>query len=103
MPGFALHDELGSLVGAGLTNWQALAAATVTAARWLRTDTGRGTIEVGKTADLVLLDANPLDEIANSRRIAAVMLGGRYLPKAELDRRMEALAARFSTDANPNP
>jgi len=52
---------------------------------------------------LVLLDANPLDEIANSRRIAAVMLGGRYLPKAELDRRMEALAARFSTDANPNP
>jgi imidazolonepropionase-like amidohydrolase len=100
MPGFALHDELESLVDAGLSNWQALAAATVTPARWLGIGQDRGTIEGRKVADLVLLDANPLDDIANSRRIAAVILGGRYLSKAELDRRMEALAVRFSANLN---
>jgi imidazolonepropionase-like amidohydrolase len=96
MPGFALHDELESLVAAGLTNWQALAAATVTPARWLGTDADRGTVETGKTANFVLLDASPLDQIANSRRIAAVLLGGRYLSKDELDGHMRAFAARFT-------
>ena len=100
MPGFALHDELEALVGAGLTNWQALAAATVTATRWLGTDTDRGTVEAGKAADLVLLDADPLNEIANTRRIAAVILGGRYFSKAKLAQDMAALAARFGVDSN---
>lgn len=53
-----------------------------------------GTVEVGKRADLILLEADPLADISNSRRIFAVILGGRYLPRAMLDRRLAALAAR---------
>ncbi|HEV2667746.1 MAG TPA: amidohydrolase family protein, partial [Blastocatellia bacterium] len=100
MPGFALHDELQSLVEAGLTNWQALAAATVTPTRWIGTESDRGTIEAGKAADLVLLDADPLAEISNTRRIAAVIVGGQFLSKTVLDGRMAALASKFSTEAD---
>lgn len=53
-----------------------------------------GTVEVGKRADLILLEADPLADISNSRRIFAVILGGRYLSRAMLDRRLAALAAR---------
>ena len=66
-------------------------------AQWLGTLDDRGTVETGKRADLVLLDANPLEDIANTRRISAVVFNGRYLPRAELDRRMAALAARNPT------
>jgi imidazolonepropionase-like amidohydrolase len=54
----------------------------------------RGTVEAGKRADLVLLDANPLEDIANTRRIAAVIAGGHYLSRAELDARLARMAAR---------
>jgi imidazolonepropionase-like amidohydrolase len=101
VPGFALHDELEALVDAGLTNWWALAAATIAPARWLGTDSDRGTVEAGKVADLVLLDTNPLDHIANTRRIAAVILHGQLLSKAELDRKMALLAARFAGGTRP--
>jgi imidazolonepropionase-like amidohydrolase len=103
IPGFALHDELKALVKAGLTNWQALEAATITPARWLGTDAYRGTIESGKSADLVLLDANPLAQITNTNRIVAVILDGRLLSKPELDQRMATLANQFSADASPEP
>jgi imidazolonepropionase-like amidohydrolase len=63
-------------------------------AQWLGTLPDRGTVETGKRADLVLLDANPLEAITNTRRITAVIFNGRYLPRAELDRQMAALAAR---------
>jgi imidazolonepropionase-like amidohydrolase len=84
-PGFSLHDELGLLVEAGLTPAEALRTATVNAATYLGTGKTSGTIEEGKTADLVLLDANPLDDIANTRRIAAVAARGRLLERAEID------------------
>lgn len=69
--GFALHDELVALVHAGLTNEQALASATRLPAEWLGMAEDRGTIEKGKRADLVLLDADPLTDISNTRKIAA--------------------------------
>jgi imidazolonepropionase-like amidohydrolase len=53
----------------------------------------RFTVATGKRADLVLLDANPLDDIRDTRRIAAVVRNGRYLPRAELDKMMAAIAA----------
>jgi imidazolonepropionase-like amidohydrolase len=84
-PGFSLHDELGLLVEAGLTPAQALRAATLNPAIFVGADKTSGTIEAGKVADLVLLDANPLDDIANTRRIAAVFARGRYLDRGELD------------------
>jgi hypothetical protein len=80
VPGFALHQELELLVQAGLTPMEALQAATREPARFLGLEAERGTIEVGKAADLVLLEADPLADIRNTRRIGAVVLGGRVVP-----------------------
>jgi len=79
--GDALHGELELLVRAGLTPLQALQSATRDAAKAMGVSEEVGTIEVGKTADLVLLDANPLTNISNTRGIQAVVLRGRLLPK----------------------
>ncbi|MEQ1499330.1 MAG: amidohydrolase family protein [Novosphingobium sp.] len=98
--GFSLHEELELLVGAGLTNQEALAAATRLPAQWLGVHGDRGTIEIGKRADLVLLDADPLIAIANSRRIAGVFLSGRFINRARLDAMMADLAQR-NTAAKP--
>jgi imidazolonepropionase-like amidohydrolase len=84
-PGFSLHEELELLVQAGLTPMGALQAATRNAGKYLGlADTG--TIEEGKRADLVLLDADPLMEIKNTRKIQSVVLAGRYFSRADLDR-----------------
>jgi len=77
-PGFSLHDELELLVEAGLTPTQALRTATSNPARFLGLSDSVGTIEKGKLADLILLDANPLDDIRNTQRIYAVVANGRY-------------------------
>lgn len=92
VPGFSLQDELAALVAAGLSNQQALTAATRAPCEWIKSNCG--TVAVGMRADLLLLDANPLDDIASTRRIHALVLGGRLIEKAELDRRIAALAAR---------
>ncbi len=84
-PGFSLHDELELLVEAGLTPLEALQAATLNAAVFLEATDSLGTIEVGKAADLVLLDANPLADIRNTQRILAVILRGEVYSRAELD------------------
>jgi hypothetical protein len=88
--GFTLHRELESLVAAGLTPFQALAAATRTPAEFLGATAEWGTIEIGKRADLVLLSANPLRDIRNTKRIESVMVGGRVLERAELDQLIRA-------------
>jgi predicted amidohydrolase len=85
LPGFSLHDELALLVQAGLTPLQALQAATRNAARFMCREQDLGTIQPGKLADLVLLEANPLDDIANTRRINAVVFGGRLFRKSDLE------------------
>lgn len=90
--GFNLHDELGWLVQAGLTPLAALQAATLNPARFLGRTADHGTIEAGKRADLVLLDANPLLDIANTRRIHAVVVDGRLLGRAQLDSLLAGVA-----------
>lgn len=82
-PGASLHEELGLFVEAGLTPMQALQAATRNPARFLHVD--GGTIEVGKRADLVLLEANPLADIRNTQRISAVILAGKFLDQSRLN------------------
>lgn len=89
--GFSLHDELEALAKTGLTNRQVLEAATRLPAEWLGTSGDRGEIVVGKRADLLLLDRDPLQQIANTRRIAAVFVNGQYLSRIELDSRMREL------------
>jgi len=84
-PGFGLHDELSLLVKAGLTPMEALQSATINAATYLGVMNKTGTIEVGKIADLVLLNANPLENINNTTKINAVFKAGRYFPREELN------------------
>jgi imidazolonepropionase-like amidohydrolase len=93
--GWTLHRELESLVEAGLPPFAALEAATRNPAEWLGTLAESGTVEPGKRADLVLLDANPLTDIRNTQRIAGVMRAGRWYPAAELTRMIDESAARI--------
>jgi hypothetical protein len=92
VPGFSTHRELESLVAAGLTPWQALEAGTRNVALFVGTLEATGTIETGKRADLVLLDADPLADIRNTTRRAGVMLRGRWLPQAEIQTRLDRVA-----------
>jgi imidazolonepropionase-like amidohydrolase len=84
-PGFSLHDELGLLVRAGLTPLEAIQAATLNAAKCLGLSDSYGMIVKGKVADLVLLEADPLGDIANTRKIAAVVAAGKYFGRPALD------------------
>src|SRR5204863_9596483 len=86
MPGFSLHDELARLVAAGLTPLAALQAATINPARFLHGTDSLGTVDVGKVADLVLLDGDPLSDIHNVSRIAAGVVNGRLIDGAERER-----------------
>ena len=97
--GWTIHRELESLVAAGLTPYQALAAATRNPAEFLRASKEWGTIERGKRADLVLLAGNPLDDIRNTSRIEAVSVGGRWLERKERDRMIAAAVERLGGDA----
>ncbi len=88
LPKPSVQDELMALVRAGLTPYQALTTGTRNAAAYFGTLNESGTVTVGKRADLVLLDGNPLTDIRQTASLAGVMLGGRWLPQAELDRRV---------------
>jgi imidazolonepropionase-like amidohydrolase len=94
-PGASLHDELGLLVDAGLSPLQALRAATSEPARFLGAQDSLGAVEPGRLADLVLLDADPLADIRNTRRIRGVVLGGRWLPRDTLDAWLADVAAAY--------
>jgi imidazolonepropionase-like amidohydrolase len=94
IPGFGLHDELELLVKAGLTPLQALQSATLSPARFLHRTDELGTVGIGKLADVLVLDANPLEDITAIRRIRAVIADGRLYRRADLDRLLDELAAR---------
>jgi len=101
-PGFSLHDELALLVEAGLPPMAALQAATIGPVRFMGQAERRGTVEVGKVANLVLLDRDPLADIHNSTSIRAVILGGKLMPRASLDAMLaEAEATAAKPPSNP--
>ena len=95
--GFSLHDELGLLVSAGLTPAEALRSATLSPARFLAKERDLGTISTGKSADLVLLDANPLKDIRNTARINAVVINGLLLDRVTLDKMLSQVEATASS------
>lgn len=90
VPGFSLHEELQLFVDAGLTPRDALKAATREAARFAGDLDLWGTVEVGKRADLLLLDGNPIDDVTNTRKLAGVVVRGRWLPREELTRMLDS-------------
>jgi imidazolonepropionase-like amidohydrolase len=91
VPGFSIHHELRMLVESGLTPYEALATGTRQAAAYFGTDDW-GTVTAGRAADLILLEADPLGDIANVARQAGVMVRGRWLPASEIEARLEAVA-----------
>jgi len=85
-PGFSLHEELERFVAAGFTPLEALQTATLNPAKFFGRENELGTIGKGKVADMVLLDANPLDDIGNTQKIAGVIADGRYFSRSDLDK-----------------
>jgi imidazolonepropionase-like amidohydrolase len=100
-PGVGLHDELQLMVRSGLTALQALRAATINGARFLGREARHGTVARGKAADLVLLDRNPVTDIAATRAIHAVVMRGRLHDRAALDEMLRATAEAVSRMPKP--
>ncbi|HZN12265.1 MAG TPA: amidohydrolase family protein [Blastocatellia bacterium] len=93
VPGFSLHREMQAMARAGLTPYEVIEAGTRNAAAYLKASDQFGTVEVGRRADLILLDDNPLKDVANVARRAGVMVRGRWLPESELRQKLDQLAA----------
>lgn len=85
-PGFSLHEELQRFVAAGFTPLEALQTATLNPARFFGMQGELGAVQEGKIADLVLLSANPLEDISNTQKIAGVFANGRYFYRAEIEK-----------------
>jgi cytosine/adenosine deaminase-related metal-dependent hydrolase len=94
VPGFSAHRELVALVAAGLTPFQALQTGTVNVAKYMKEEGRSGVVRQGARADLILLDANPLQDIANSQRINGIVLNGRWIGSAEREQMLAQLAAQ---------
>lgn len=96
--GYALHDEIALLVEAGLSPEEALVSATRLPAIWLEIEDKVGTVEVGKFADLILLEANPLENIHNTQKISGVFFNGNWVDKEKIDLMLANLAKRNTAD-----
>lgn len=87
--GISLHQELAALVEAGLSPIEALKTATINGARFFNVDDFYGTVEEGKSSDLLILDANPLEDITNTQKINTLILGNRVFAKSDLENMLE--------------
>ncbi len=100
VPGFALQREIAVMADAGMSNYEILKSGTAAVSQYvadhLGLDGNFGTVEAGQRADLALLEANPLDDLANLTERAGVMIRGRWMPRAEIDERLAALAAKHA-------
>jgi imidazolonepropionase-like amidohydrolase len=88
------------MVASGLTPYEVLVTGTRNPAVYFGTPDDFGTVAVGRRADLILLEANPLQDIANARRVAGVMVRGRWLPQQEIQQRLDAIAAEVRQPAS---
>jgi Amidohydrolase family len=94
LPGFSMHDELGLLVEAGLTPLEALRAATLNPAIFQKQEDQFGSIRAGLRADMVLLNANPLEDISNTKSIEAVFLNGKYIDQQQRTKMLDEIEKR---------
>ena len=98
VPGFSLHREMSRMTEAGMSPYEVLVTGTRNVGDYFANEDEFGTIEVGKRADLLLLRANPLDSTANVAQLDGVMVRGQWLPRAELDARLEAVADAYAPE-----
>ena len=96
VPGYSIHREMAMMQAAGLSPYEVLVTGTRNAAEALGTPEAFGTVAVGRRADLVLLAGDPREDLAHAAEPVGVMAGGRWWPRAELDARLEAIAARHA-------
>jgi imidazolonepropionase-like amidohydrolase len=94
IPGFSLHRELVKMREAGMSPYEILKSGTVNVGEYFANEDDFGTIEPGKRADLVLLDANPLEKVENLSKIRGVMVNGHWLDRAEIDEKLADIAKR---------
>jgi imidazolonepropionase-like amidohydrolase len=92
VPGFSIHREMRRMVDAGMTPYEIVRSGTANVGEYLKKQDDFGTVAVGKRADLLLVDANPLQDVANMQRRSGVMVRGRWLPQAEIDARLSNIA-----------
>ena len=95
VPGFSLHRELQRMAAAGMTPYQILVSGTRNVGEYFARSDSFGTVEKGKRADLLLVDANPLQDISNVDRISGVMVSGRWMTKAEIDQRLARIEEKY--------
>jgi imidazolonepropionase-like amidohydrolase len=93
VPGFSIHREMKRMADAGMKPYDILRSGTYNVGLYLKEKDDFGTIEVGKRADLILLEANPLENISNIARRSGVMARGRWLPEREIRSRLDQIAA----------
>lgn len=100
VPGFSLHQELRNFVDAGLSPFEAIRAGTSGAAEFMNARNEFGTVEVGRRADLILIEGNPLEDVANVNKRVGVMLRGKWYSQRQLMSELDKLAARFHSDSH---
>ena len=92
VPGFSIHREMKAMADAGMSAWEILVSGTRNVGEYFQGRDSFGTVAVGRRADLLLLNANPLSDVANVADRAGVMFRGRWLPEEEIQRRLEEIA-----------
>ena len=95
VPGFSIHHEMERMVTAGMTPYEVIASGTRSVGEYFRNEDDFGTIEVGARADLILVEANPLEDLSHIARRAGVMVRGRWLPEADIQQRLARIAASY--------
>ena len=98
VPGFSLHREMRAMAEAGMSPYQILVSGTRSVGEYFRRNDTFGTVAVGRRADLILLNSNPLDDVANVADRAGVMVRGRWLSDRYIQGRLDEIAQRFATD-----
>jgi imidazolonepropionase-like amidohydrolase len=96
VPGFSIHREMKRMADAGLSNFDILKSGTANVGQYFKARDDFGTIAVGKRADLILLDANPLQDLANAQKRSGVMVRGRWLPESDIQSRLQHIAASYA-------
>ena len=97
VPGFSIHREMKRMTDAGMSTYDIIKSGTSSVGQHFKSQDDFGTVAVGKRADLILLDANPLESLAHIQRQAGVIVRGRWLPQSEIQTRLDQIAARHAT------